>query len=368
MLVLNLLALVAPVFAAEPNCPAELRAAGPATVAAQIQTGARATAGDPCPDHKASGSDEEQSQLLEAIRKGTLARINKTIERTESVDPARLADKYVQMRIFMSLRDARVRVDPKGRLVVEPALSFAHRADFASLADLKPNERAMLDKQIAPLVDAANARFTRGHDARAGKDLLDQLRAQGANGYTRAIAEEPALLYAEFQPTSTDEQLRIIAANRGKSPINFKDANDSYREDLKNGLRDLPQLEVRPPRGAVVGMVYFGPAVADVVRARPELCAAFHSLLQKAGRLKRVQNTLSWATVSLDSLCVRGPIKFFSMVGVGCLAVAAATSYAVGNMAAAEFEHQQLLYGGVPDARDGGTTPSAAPAQTAELK
>ena len=331
--------------AATLTCATGSRGESPTTAAAKIETVARALAGDPCPDRDAAGSPEEQSQLLNAVRQKTTARIEQEIKRTEAPDYTAMKKNFADMRESMSLRDARVRVVGWSRkLVVVPAARLVHPEGFADLSATSDEERSRILARVDSRLNAANQRFATGHDRQARSELADQLKREGATAYLRLVTRDPSLLYVD-----TDGDVEW--------------ANKRYKRELETGKGDLSKLATTPPDGEAVGLIYYSAAVSEVVAQKPELCGAFHTLLKKAGALRRRQNLVSWLVSPLDQLCFRGPISALTKgtvaVGLGCLAVAATVVSVVDNMTGADFKRQQMLYGRVP------TDPAAAPAQTA---
>ena len=321
---------------------------------ARLETGARARAGDLCPDRAATASPAEETQLLDKIRARTLPKLRARQNAERAADASTLMKHFNEMRLHLAARRADVTFT-RGEVQIVPATRWTHEAGFAKLDPLSPAENERVQAAYATRVAEINARLkadpSKAAVTRLGNALRDQVRGQGEREYARLIASDPALL--------------LVGPER-----DVYAARTAYASGLEAELRDLPKLRTSPPSDEALAMVYFASTTTEVLREQPELCGAFRGLKARADRRRLAHDVAKSGLESAANLgsfasnvgCVAaGLITRSTALGTGCLAMSFAsfldwTSWTDG-MGGARYRERQLLYG---DYTDDGSTRSLA--------
>jgi hypothetical protein len=353
-----------PAFAFDPDCT--LRADSPSLTAEQIAENARYANGEICSLSGDDASPEEQSQLLDDIRKETLARMEKLkfplTDQMLNDGPKQVA----QMRSFMALTTAEVNLPsdtatlqsmtlPTDKVIdltlpvnlhnpvglPDPApftqaeMSAARQGLKVNLEILRANTRVRSIEETANQVAAGNnpevpVAAMIGDMKRAEEE---KIQAMGQVGFSEVVSQNPYLLF-------------VTKANPSRADLQA--AHAAYVKSINEQQKTLRELSLKPPDKAALSLIFFGPSVAAVLKKSRNNCWPFNALKAKAERELQVRNLTNLGLgLAAGATCVVAGALSFGALGAACFALSAG-ELATGVMAASDAGAEaNVLYGNI---------------------
>lgn len=315
------------------NCPSRSSLESAANAIGKI---ARQNDGELCAKADPDPSVDAQTKLLGLIRDAAVARLDRF--KVSGMDVASMRERHARLRALQSLRHSTLVDSPTG-LRLSPAVELKGppglpRPDPLQKEDVELAQRGyqsdidLINKRLAGVTGAERRRLI----TELASPLQKRIRDAGQVGYAQIISIDPSQLFIS-SAHPTDGEL-----NKGHA---------RFIDDARDTATKLRKMDTTPG-GDALGLIFFGPAVIETIKTRPEMCGAYQALLARARQSERFR---SFANAGLGlaagGVCLASGVLSAGTLTAACFALSLGEFGIASFSSAQSYRELEVLYGGL---------------------